>query len=185
VYLAFALHDLGKLDERWQRWAAEYQAAIGERRPDFLIAHTHWEQGNPLHEAAQRKVRSKKPKTHAGEGADAAARLLWEALNGRENSWLYKATFTAIARHHSPSLESANPYQLHTAAQDTLAETLAVIGEGSWGEWASWLRTSANDEPDLQRRLVQPFPADPLVCWWLYFLIVRNLRLCDGLSQEE
>lgn len=185
VRLAFALHDLGKLDVRWQKWAAEYQEDIGEGRPDFLIAHTHWDEDNPKHKEAQKKVKAKKPKTHAGEGADAGARVLWEALNGKENSGLYKAAFTAIARHHSPFLEDANPYCLHAKVASTLAETLAATGEQTWQDWAKWLRDSPDEEPDVQNRLLEPYPDAPLLWWWLYFLIVRNLRLCDGMSQEE
>ena len=136
VRLTFALHDLGKLDVRWQKWAAEYQESIGEGRPDFLIAHTHWDEDNPNHKEAQKKIKAKKPKTHSGEGADAGARVLWEAMNGKENSGLYKAAFTAIARHHSPFLKDANPYRLHAKVEPTLAETLAAVGERTWQDWA-------------------------------------------------
>jgi CRISPR-associated endonuclease/helicase Cas3 len=185
VYLVFVLHDLGKLDAQWQKWAVEYQVAIGEGDPNFLIAHTHWERDNPLHRAAQKNVGIRKPKTHAGEGADASARLLYEALHGKRNAGLYKAAFTAVARHHSPFLEGAQHYRLHPAAKDTLAKTFVAMGKPNWNEWATWLRDSPDKEPDILRRLISPYPDDPLFCWWLYFILVRNLRLCDGLSQEQ
>ncbi|MGC9038945.1 MAG: DEAD/DEAH box helicase, partial [Roseiflexus sp.] len=73
--LSLALHDVGKLSEEWQRFAAKYQEAIGEGAPTFLVAHTHYERGNPVHEEAQKKVRRYKPSTHAGESASASARL--------------------------------------------------------------------------------------------------------------
>ncbi len=186
VRLAFALHDVGKLDVRWQAWSHTYQEEIGEPCPaDFMIAHTHYDSDNPDHEAAQKRARKRhpKPKTHAGEGADAGARLFFETLEG-QSSPLYKAVFTAVARHHSPMLESANPYTLHERAKDALGEALAVVGTTDWQMWQQWLRMVSKSEPDIQKRLIPTPPGVDYLWWWLYFVIVRNLRLCDGLSQE-
>lgn len=179
--LVLALHDVGKLEERWQRFAFKYQEAIGEGTPSFLVAHTHYERGNPIHEKAQKKARRYKPATHAGEGAFASARILWEALDGRNHRELYLAAVTAIARHHSPSLREAAPYHLHPQAVDTVAEALVAVGDAAWHEWAQWLITET-EAPNLEKRLLPPPP--PWDGWLLYFLIVRILRLCDGLSQE-
>jgi CRISPR-associated endonuclease/helicase Cas3 len=165
MLLTFALHDLGKLDVRWQKWAKEYQDFIDEGSQDFLIAHTHWDESNPKHKEAQKRIKAKKPKTHAGEGADAGAHVLWEALNGKENPGLYKAAFTAIARHHSPFLEGANPYSLHANAEATLSETLVAIGDQTWQDWAKLLRDSPNEEPNVQKRLLEPYP-DASLIWW-------------------
>ncbi|RLC60018.1 MAG: hypothetical protein DRI80_11570, partial [Chloroflexota bacterium] len=181
--LALALHVVGKLEERWQRWAARYQKRIGEGHPPFLVAHTHWEPYNSLHCEARRAVRGK-PRTHAGEGAIASARLIWEALDGRSHRGLYRAVVTAIARHHSPSLREANPYRLHPQAQAAVAEALAAVGDASWGEWARWL-IPEHEAPNLEKRLLSPPPDESWVAWLLYFTIVRILRLCDWLSQEE
>jgi len=182
VRLALALHDVGKLDEAWQRFAVKYQEAIGEDVPSFLVVHTHYEHSNPHHEAALRKVRRFKPATHAGEGAFASARILWEALDGHNYRDLYQAAVTAIARHHSPSLREANPYYLHQQARDTVAEALAIIGDDTWRPWAEWLITD-NEAPNLEKRLLNA--ESPWEGWLFYFIIVRILRLCDGLSQEE
>ena len=185
VRLAFALHDVGKLDARWQAWAHAYQEEIGEPcPPDFMIAHTHYDSDNPEHEAAQKRARKRhpKPRTHAGEGADAGARFLFETLDGRSFP-LYKAAFTAIARHHSPLLDSAHSYRLHEQAEAAIADALAAAGEEDWRQWVQWKRDSPDEEPDVQRFLIPPYAESPL-SWWLYFIVVRNLRLCDGLSQE-
>nr|HID15081.1 DEAD/DEAH box helicase [Anaerolineae bacterium] len=183
VRLALALHDVGKLEERWQRWAARYQERIGEGRPPFLVAHTHWEPHNPIHCQARQAARGK-PKTHAGEGAIASARILWEALDGREHRGLYRAVVTAIARHHSPSLREANPFRLHPQAQAAVAEALTAVGDGSWEGWARWL-IPEQETPNLEKRLLSPPPEEPWAAWLLYFTIARILRLCDRLSQEE
>ena len=183
--LIFALHDLGKLNADWQKWAADYQRAIGENAPDFLIAHTHWEKDNPLHQKAQKQVKTKKPKTHAGESADAAAKILWNALQGSQNKGLYRAAFTAISRHHSPALDgqSVSAYRLHPQAADTLSHTLTAVGQPGWADWAQWLRDCPQGPPNVKDRLLSS--EDSIVDWWLYFILVRYLRLCDGMSQEE
>ncbi len=184
VRLVLVLHDLGKLDRRWQDWAARYQEAIGEGRPPFLVAHTHYEKGHPDHERARRQVKGK-PRTHAGEGAYAALRLLGEALEVQRSQEakiaLWKAAVTAIARHHSPYLTDAEPYVLDPRAQETVAT--ALEGAGLEGRWATRLiDRPPNNAPNLERRLLSP--DDPSLVWLLYFLLVRVLRLTDGLSQE-
>lgn len=184
VRLSMALHDVGKLNEDWQRFAAKYQEAIGEGTPAFLVAHTHYERGNPVHEEAQRKVRRYKPSTHAGESASASVRLLFEALEGRTYPGPYRAAFTAIARHHSPGLDEAKPYGLHPRAGEAVAEALAAVGDASWREWARWLR-SGEEAPNVRKHLPEAPPDGDWAWWFQYFIIVRILRLCDGLSQEE
>ncbi|GIV84809.1 MAG: CRISPR-associated helicase/endonuclease Cas3 [Candidatus Roseilinea sp.] len=183
VRLSFALHDVGKLSEAWQRFAAEYQEAIGEGAPPFLIAHTHYERGNPAHEEAQRKVRRYKPSTHAGESASASVKVLFKALEGQTGSGLYRAAFAAIARHHSPGLNEAKPYRLHPRAGETVAEALEVVGNASWRDWAQWLRPG-EEAPNVGKHLPEAPPDGDWAWWFQYFVIVRILRLCDGLSQE-
>lgn len=184
VRLAMALHDVGKLSKEWQQFASMYQQAIGEGTPDFLVAHTHYKRGNPVHAAAQRQVRRFKPATHAGESASAVVKLLSKALEGETYPGLYRATLTAIARHHSPGLNEAKPYCLHSQATRTVAEALVAAGDPTWQEWACQLRTDEK-APNLARYLLEA-PPDANWAWWFqYFIIVRILRLCDGLSQEE
>ncbi|MGB9799711.1 MAG: CRISPR-associated endonuclease Cas3'' [Thermanaerothrix sp.] len=184
VYLALALHDLGKLDKRWQRWASYYQKLVQGREPNFLIAHTEWDPSNPLYQEREKEATRKypKPKTHAGESAEASARILWEAF-GKVQKDLYKATYTAIARHHSPRLDIAGEFKLHQETSQVLEGIFSRIGNR---DWAKHLRQERNEEGKLKtERLLSPYPEDCLLRWWLYFIVVRNLRLCDQLSQEK
>ncbi len=179
VRLVLALHDVGKLQVEWQRWAENYQRRVTGEKPPFLVAHTLSE--TEEHRRIARQIRPRRPR-HAGEGALAAARILWEALDGPNHGDLYRAVVTAIARHHSPSLSEAASYCLHPRAQETVAEALAAVGDETWGAWAQWLITE-KEAPNLEKHLLAPPP--PWDGWLRYFVIVRILRLCDRLSQEE
>lgn len=177
--LVLALHDVGKLQADWQKWAANYQKRVTGEAPPFLVAHTLSK--TEEHRRIAREVRPRRP-PHAGEGAFAAARILWEALRGRDHGDLFQAAVTAIARHHSPTLQEARPYRLHPQAGEAVAKALAAVGEEAWREWAQWL-IAENEGPVLEKWLLPPPP--PWDGWPLYFVLVRVLRLCDGLSQEE
>lgn len=179
VRLVLALHDVGKLQEKWQEWAAKYQERVSGERPSFLVAHVLSE--TKEHREIARQIRPSRP-PHAGEGAFASARILYEALDGSSHPKLYQAALTAIARHHSPTLQEAAPYRLHPQARDVLAEALKTAGESSWRDWAQKL-IPEHEAPNLGKRLLPP--SSGWDAWLLYFIIVRMLRLCDGLSQEE
>jgi CRISPR-associated endonuclease/helicase Cas3 len=181
VRLALALHDLGKLQVDWQKWARAYQERVAGEEPPFLVAHTLSE--TEEHRRIAREVRPRRPH-HAGEGAMAGLKILAEALDGRGNPGLCLATMTAIARHHAPGLEEAASFRLDPGAPAALAEALATAGDESWREWASWLM-SEKEAPNLRRWLLQMPPDHPWGWWLLYFLIVRAVRLADGESQEE
>ncbi len=176
IRLAIALHDVGKLQSRWQKWARVYQEAIGEGVPPFLVAHTHWDpERHPYHrqarDLADRRVR--KP-NHAAEGAVAAARLVHQAVDGHEG--LRRAVLTAIARHHSPYTRGFDEkYRLDPGAPATVAEALEAAGLSPGKELASLLLSDA-PSTQLEQIILQP----TLNEWWLlYFLIVRALRLAD------
>ncbi len=178
IKLAIVLHDVGKLDQRWQRWVRLYQTGIGEALPDasYMAVHTHWEPTYAEHRAAKKAAdqQCKRP-PHAGESAVAAAWIVAELC---ANDSLTRATLTAIARHHSPRTNDFGDYELHFAATTAIQGALALteMGQGQQG-----LKLKAPNAK-LSQLLIQPEQFTELL---LYFWIVRLLRLCDGLSQEE
>lgn len=181
VRLILALHDVGKLQMEWQKWAANYQKRVTGEEPPFLVAHTLSQ--TEEHRRMALEIRPRRP-PHAGEGAFAAARILWEALEGQRHRPLYLAAVTAIARHHSPLLQEARPYRLHPRAVEAVAEALAAVGDEAWRAWAQRLITE-HKAPNLEKRLLPPPSSEEeWLGWMLYFVLVRTLRLCDGLSQE-
>ena len=178
IRAAIVLHDVAKMDVRWQRWVRLYQDGIQEpiEAEDYMAVHTRWDPDDPrcvaARDAADRKV--KRP-PHAGESAVASARILGSILEGHEA--LGRAAFTAIARHHSASAHSFGDYTLHPAAPGAVARALELAG------FSPQAPDLIMQSPDIhiedyfsERRFQQQM---------LYLLIVRYLRLTDGLSQEE
>ena len=187
VRLAIALHDIGKLDRKWQQWAARYQKAIGQPLPPTLqgVVHTFYDPDNPKHKEARQRVKGK-PKSHAAEGAIASMRILAHALFLGRDRQLAQAAIMAIARHHSAQTTQAHPFSLDPSAQQSVAQALAIAGDGSWTRWAQELIMKWPEPADLANEgvLLEPPPAEDWRWWFIYFIVVRTLRLCDAYSQE-
>ena len=181
VKLGIALHDVGKLEGRWQEWAHLYQEAIGEPIPEeMLVAHTHWEPGNPEHELAFEEVSRKVGRSsHAGEGAWAVKGLVFRMLD--HNRDLTRAVLTAIARHHNPSVGGARGYKLHPATSKVLKEALKASFPGE--ELPTGSIKLEDPDPKVERWLLLPRDDRPSL-WMAYFVVVRMIRLADAGSQE-
>jgi hypothetical protein len=118
---------------------------------------------------------------HAGEGALAAAKVIHASLQGDEG--LRRAAMTAIARHHSPHIDEAQPFLLHSGARKAVDAALQEVSLADWHPAATSL-IEQMQIPNLEKHLL--VTKDHAWGWWMaYFLIVRVLRLADGLSQEE
>lgn len=181
IRLAIALHDLGKLDERWQAWVRAYQKEIGEPLDNetFMAVHTHME--TPEHQAAACRIKIRRP-PHAGEGAIAGAKIAHRELKGNEG--LRRAVITAVARHHSAQTGTFGDYRLHHSAQAALKAALEAAGlDGNAAD--DCLPQTPAPAPKLENQILRLPPGDPHTWWLAYFLIVRVLRLADGKSQEN
>lgn len=176
IRLAIALHDVGKLDQRWQGWAHEWQqriqAPVGE---DEMLAHTDYDPDSPVHLSAETAAASR-PR-HAAEGAVAASRILHQLLGApapdEPRFKLFKAAFSAIVRHHSPQANKYRTFALHPNAIATLAQLLSPWDAS--GKISQDLIMSKHSQP-LTSLLVQADARDELLA---YFFIVRALRLAD------
>lgn len=179
IRLAIALHDIGKLEKRWQAWVRAYQAEIDEPLddPSFMAVHTHTE--TPEHEVAAHRIKLQRP-PHAGEGAIAGAKIAHQILDGNEG--LRRAAITAIARHHSAQTKSFEEYQLHDDAYIALQDALNAVSLDS-NAAQHWLPNSP--KTNLENQILQNLPDSSYFDWVAYFLVVRSLRLVDGKSQEE
>ena len=180
--LSIALHDLGKLDARWQEWAHRWQEEVGMLREenltipdDYLAAHTDFDEQNEEEKALSRKLRRMKP-NHAAESAAAAMDWLLEQAGDQA---LARAALTAILRHHSAGASGRHgPFRAHAAATRALMEALAQSGlEAAEPAGIRWTLS----EGELARRLIRPKRERELLP---YLFLVRMLRLADQRSQK-
>ncbi|MCA9943106.1 MAG: CRISPR-associated helicase Cas3' [Ardenticatenaceae bacterium] len=178
----FACHDLGKLNVDWQMWAHKWQAQVGQFYDgqsmavpsEYMAAHTRYDPRDGRQREVQKKL-GRRP-NHAGESAMAGLDILEEMAG--ESEVLFRAAVTAVARHHTPSVQDHTPYQHHRHAPLAIqaglqavqlpialagAVPIQVTEDEPLGEW---LIDFLNNE----QRLV-------------YFLLVRILRLADQRSQ--
>lgn len=174
--LVIALHDAGKLDNRWQRWAQNYHRAIDRPlEPDFLVAHTHSQ--TEEHRTIAKRTRPKRP-PHAAEGGAACIQILSQAAvdwasSPQEARTLRRAMLTAIVRHHSPRTDSLSEYELHPAAVASLAAALQAAGLD-----ALPVSVQPWKPVKLPRQLVTSTKQGWATCF-LYFVLVRALMLAD------
>jgi len=175
AHLCVLFHDVGKLRQRWQDWAAAYQAGIGHPGLEGeAYAHTDYDRGNPVHREQQRVCGRRPP--HAVEGAAAAAPLLIAPLAGKEP--LVRAAFTAIARHHGAFTRRGECYSLIPSATDKLSTTLTWLPEDLVRDitvdalWTS--QTPTQDR--VAGLLARPARPDE---WLSYIILARALRLSD------
>ena len=180
----FACHDLGKLDVTWQEWAHNWQKEAAQFYGDevvldanYMAAHTDYDPADKAQWAAQNKVKPKRP-NHAGESAMAAYDL-FDWLCG-ENEPLWKAAMTAVFRHHTPSASSYESYQLHSYAQSAIQAAFETVECPA--DWINQIAMADEGGEPLGRILID-FDNRNLPEIWLYFLLVRVLRLADQRSQ--
>jgi hypothetical protein len=175
--VVIALHDLGKLDEKWQRWAHRWQEEVGAVRgedlslaDDYMAAHTDYDTQDEIETALKRKVRPKRP-NHAVESARAAIDYVWERT---ADEALARAVLTAIARHHSAGARGTHgEFRAHPMAPAVLAGILDGF-ETTQVEWRF-------SEGSLRPYMIRPDRERELLP---YLLLVRALRLADQRSQQ-
>jgi CRISPR-associated endonuclease/helicase Cas3 len=200
IKLAIACHDLGKLNQSWQAWALEWQQLVYKKMgrpayqfpdPGYCFAKTDYTSSREQREW-QKEIRAKRP-NHACESVVLGRKLIGNSLGiapgiRQEYKPVLGAICGAIARHHT-----AQASEYHTAllspqaiqaATEALAKTLEY-GNGSYDS-AHLLNQIAKggdldpveaDKPKLTRPGYETPGQEQET--WLYFLIVRALRLSD------
>lgn len=177
-----ALHDLGKLDMRWQKWAHCWQEEVSALRginlsipKDYLAAHTDYDEQNESEKALNHKLSRSKP-NHAAEGA--AAAMEWLLAQSGDQA-LARAALTAIVRHHSAGASGRHgEFRACTGAAEAVREALALADpKGGEPDTIQWQLSDG----DLGRRLIRPRREEELLS---YLLLARVVRLADQRSQE-
>jgi CRISPR-associated endonuclease/helicase Cas3 len=183
VRLTLACHDVGKFTEGWQQWAHAWQKGIGQAvKPEIMLAHISYQPSNPRHQDLEKQL--KRP-PHAVEGAIASNQLIYEILG--HHPYLSRAVISAIARHHNADSHQASKFQLDKNASKVMADVLTILNKAdkikelnldvllkSYPKFAQ--------ELNFANGLVQPSERPEQ---FLYFLLVRVLRLVQAASIEE
>ena len=131
IRLVIAVHDLGKLDVKWQNWAHLWQEKVSALRGedltipvDYLAGHTDYDDQVEGEREANRQMRYLRP-NHAAESAYAAM----EWLRNNLNSSLTRAALAAIVRHHAAGARGQNKqYSAHPCAQEEFKQILSEVG---------------------------------------------------------
>lgn len=197
VRLAIACHDLGKLDQRWQQWALAWQTSLYEKQgrapfqvpsPSYCFAKTDNNYSRQYRDW-QRDVTPKRPH-HACESVAIGRTLIGTSLGitkttGKEYLPVLCAVCGAIARHHTSQASEYKPAHLNAAALQAAEKALQIAQqEATWKYDASLLNPCITKGDDLAPteaytpKVTRPEQGRELEAW-LYFVIVRALRLAD------
>ncbi len=181
-----ALHDLGKLQRRWQDWAEAWQRAQDPAYQQVqALAHTDYDPDNPADRARKRGFQPQRG-PHAAQGAYLAQAVLLGAVQTEEQEIVVSACLAAILAHHGGWLPTDRDLGLG----------------GLWREWEADLRRAQINgdtpaavrelcsEPDrrslLEDNLKLATAPDVLLDNWpLVAYLVRTLRLADQRATAE
>lgn len=192
VRLAIACHDLGKLSESWQHWAWSWQRLLEQEGVEtasplphtpFFFAKTDFVYSKAQFDL-QNAMKPKRP-NHACESVLLGAELIINSLGSdKENSPLmplFSAICTAIARHHTPQAHEAGTAILAPGAIQAIEEALETVKlDASWHYDLSRIETAYVEATPLDELLITPTRGQQEELeTWLYFVIVRTLRLAD------
>jgi len=148
--ISVALHDLGKLNVRWQK-------SIGIQEDGIPLAHTSYQQKVP---------------SHATISADAAYPFFKTLLSNIKYALAFKF---AIAHHHHTRAEEVPPYEIgwRKHYEGVIKE---VCGEYPIDADPAEIRTSEKAYKKLEARM---FNLEELKSYTAYCIISRMLRLSD------
>ncbi|HEX3641750.1 MAG TPA: CRISPR-associated helicase Cas3', partial [Ktedonobacteraceae bacterium] len=203
IRLAIACHDLGKLSGQWQKWALEWQQLLYERMhwqpyqqdTNFFFAKTDFDSGSPEQRKWQHDTKTKRP-NHACESVALGSSLISDSLGitSLDSKYipLWRAVCGAIARHHTPTADEYNSMQLKQGVQTVIEEALERAREGQpWTYNAKLISTTPMKagklQPENSNRSYITRPNQGRLQeleTWLYFVIVRALRLADQRADD-
>jgi CRISPR-associated endonuclease/helicase Cas3 len=202
IQLAIATHDLGKLDHKWQRWARAWQRLVAAktnwadqyREPgaSYFFAKTDYDYCSKEQRDWQKELAQKRPH-HACESVMIGQDLLAASMNidseDSPNLPVLRAVCAAIARHHTPQAHEYGETKLDPRAVQAFKEAIALVRRDDAWSYDSALLNLSFKGGDLDpvnisssSDLTRPDLAnaqDALYETWLYFVIVRALRLAD------
>lgn len=175
---ATLLHDLGKLQDEWQRWAEAYQTRKepGYRHEEAL-AHTSYDSRDPEDRALERATKPARP-PHAAASAFYASRL-FQAWNGHLQPEEKRAIVVSILSHHGgwwqQNTEILPVHKLWSATLQQLGMQLDPVSSPSYSQSRRF------DNEYLEPLFGDSFEKN----WPLAAYLIRVLRLSDSKATEE
>lgn len=189
--LTLALHDVGKLNQTWQRWSVEWQRArtvdgyVSELTPnDVPFAHTDFDSGNDGERALQKQFNlSIRRGTHAVESAEACLELI--ATEADSDPFWCAVVLTAIMHHHTPDADQCGSFTICKDGREAIQRSLIVCGfDADAQSLASAVTVNFERNSDDLAGLISIIlpTAQSYRATQMYALFVRTLRLADQRS---
>jgi CRISPR-associated endonuclease/helicase Cas3 len=204
IQLALALHDLGKLDRKWQRWARSWQRKYMEKKQwkyrepasGAFLAKTDYDYTSREQREWQRELDCARPH-HACESVRIAEDILANSLGitseESPNLPVLRAICYAIAHHHTPLASEYGATSLDPRSLPSIERAIQCVRLQSTWSYDLQLLNLSFEKGDLApetlstdnsagRPMTLPDVAssrENLLETWLAFLITRALRLAD------
>jgi len=169
------MHDYGKLNKKWQKIARDFQKSKGNYNKGEILAHTDFDPTND-------RLPEKLP-PHAGIGAMVSLAILEDIIKkDDEFEIIARALASAIIRHHSTTTHKVNPYEIEDRGIDLVLKMIRNYAPSfyKFNTNKEGIRKWENTD-DLTEYTVDFSNPDEV---FLYFILVRILRLCDQKSME-
>jgi CRISPR-associated endonuclease/helicase Cas3 len=190
--LTLALHDVGKLNKRWQAWAAAWQTAYAQHispptvsAADGPLAHTDYDRRDALQEQLKKDFKHKPRGSHAVESAEASLPIIREVCQGDRHQMAI--IISAIMRHHTPDADHCEEFHLSDGTMAAVTEVLRRYGFADDAErWSQMLKQQFNESGksvQISPRIVEASYENWRTAL-LYYLFVRVLRLADQRAGE-
>lgn len=177
-------HDVGKLADKWQQWVVLWQRDYKKAPFDSLefYAHTDYDERIDKDLQSQLNARSSRP-AHAVESARAVYHLLMQSFP----LTLAKASYSAIARHHSAEVSRLNPFHVSLPARKEAERVWSLITGQEWSEEQRSLvaRTSANEAKGSLGNKELTMASMNSQDFLIHLLLVRMLRISDSHSLQQ
>ena len=191
ICLALACHDLGKLSQAWQQWAWSWQRSLEQEgvettllpQEPFFFAKTDFDYSKEQR-LLQQMMKQKRP-NHACESVMLGFALIADSLGIDDPTSarvpLLYAVCAAIARHHTAQAQEFGEVVLAQGAEQVMRDVLEnVKQDATWRYNLSLLETCRVKHGKLDGIVTIPqLGRQHELETWLYFVMVRALRLAD------
>ncbi len=207
VFFAVLIHDLGKLQVKWQEVMRGWQAIAhssfkGKNPQSHLLAHTDSDPGNAAQQKARRDYEKKNRRPpHAVESAFIGRDILKQSLvpllqqhfgaDGEQSGYIAHAVVMAAGRHHSAWAKAdklPSTIKLHSQAQAVISRSWDSLTRAKFFPQHPPLPKANLRKLEYYTKLdfdLDRFEKDQTEYLHLYLLVVRALRLCDQRSVQH